>query len=543
MLISGSPIFDANNNVKGSIGIHLDITDRKQQIIELMQARKKAEESAYSKEIFLANMSHEIRTPMNAIIGMARLLEELPMSSKQIDYIDAIKISSENLLVIINDILDFSKIDLGKLELEESNFNLFSLLRNIMVQFEIKAEEKNLVIKKDIDPRICEYFISDPGRLAQILTNLISNAIKFTHEGEVILNCLLISDTPDKQVIKFTVSDTGIGIEQENKELIFESFMQEHSSINRKYGGTGLGLSISRQLVKLFDSEFTVLTEKGKGSAFSFELELKKGSASFSVTNPENSIDTSELKGKTVLLAEDNKINQMLAEVILNSLGMIVTLANNGYEAIEILLDQDFDIILMDLQMPLIDGLSASKIIRNKIKSNTPVIALTANAIIGDKEKCIAAGMDDYISKPFNKLELAHKMLRLILYKSVRHSSLLISQKPIDPIYDLTRLRVQSAHDELFVIRIVEMFCELITETIRNIDEAIAIKNLSLIKGYAHKIKASIDLLEITDLKTKVRQIENYENISDDNFIQQVTYFKDSLKYIQLLLNKNELSK
>jgi PAS domain S-box-containing protein len=543
MLISGSPIFDANNNVKGSIGIHLDITDRKQQIFELMQARKKAEESAYSKEIFLANMSHEIRTPMNAIIGMARLLEELPMSSKQIDYIDAIKISSENLLVIINDILDFSKIDLGKLELEESNFNLFSLLRNIMVQFEIKAEEKNLVIKKDIDPRICEYFISDPGRLAQILTNLISNAIKFTHEGEVILNCLLISDTPDKQVIKFTVSDTGIGIEQENKELIFESFMQEHSSINRKYGGTGLGLSISRQLVKLFDSEFTVLTEKGKGSAFSFELELKKGSASFSVTNPENSIDTSELKGKTVLLAEDNKINQMLAEVILNSLGMIVTLANNGYEAIEILLDQDFDIILMDLQMPLIDGLSASKIIRNKIKSNTPVIALTANAIIGDKEKCIAAGMDDYISKPFNKLELAHKMLRLILYKSVRHSSLLISQKPIDTIYDLTRLRVQSAHDELFVIRIVEMFCELITETIQNIDEAIAIKNLSLIKGYAHKIKASIDLLEITDLKTKVRQIENYENISDDNFIQQVTYFKDSLKYIQLLLNKNELSK
>jgi PAS domain S-box-containing protein len=541
MLISGSPIFDANNNVNGSIGIHLDITERKEQMIELMVARKKAEELAYSKEIFLANMSHEIRTPMNAIIGMARLLEEMPMSAKQTDYIDAIKISSENLLVIINDILDFSKIDLGKLELEESNFNFFSFIRNIMVQFEVKAHEKNLVFKNQIDSDISEFFVSDPGRLAQIISNLISNSIKFTHEGGVDLNCELLRESAENQVLRFTVSDTGIGIEQENKELIFESFMQEHSSINRKYGGTGLGLSISRQLVKLFKSDMTVITEKGKGSAFSFEIELKKGIHNSAIIAAEKIIDTSVLKETSVLLAEDNKTNQLLARVILENLGMIVSIANNGYEAIELLLDNEYDIILMDLQMPLIDGLSATKIIRSKLRSNIPVIALTANAIIGDKEKCIAAGMDDYISKPFDKHELAQKMLRLIIKKSSKIEPIAITNKHIDPIYDLTRLREQSSHDEAFVLKLLELFCELITETIQNIDEAIASKNLNLVKGYAHKIKASIDLLEITELKNKVRQIEDPKNISEESYLLQINYFKDSLKYVQLLLKKNEL--
>ena len=543
MLISGSPIFDANNNINGSIGIHLDITERKEQMIGLMLARKKAEELAYSKEIFLANMSHEIRTPMNAVIGMARLLEEMPMSAKQTAYIEAIKISSENLLVIINDILDFSKIDLGKLELEESNFNFFSFIRNIMIQFEVKAREKNLLFKNQIDSDISEFFVSDPGRLAQIISNLISNSIKFTHEGGVELNCVLIRESPESQVLRISVSDTGIGIEQENKELIFESFMQEHSSINRKYGGTGLGLSISRQLLKLFKSDMTVITEKGKGSAFSFEVELKKGFLNSAIASSEKIIDTSVLKDKSVLLAEDNKTNQLLARVILEKFGIIVTIANNGYEAIELLLDNDYDIILMDLQMPLIDGLSATKIIRSKLRSNIPVIALTANAILGDKEKCIAAGMDDYISKPFDRNELAQKMLRLIIKKSSKLEPMAITNKYIDPIYDLNRLRAQASHDEAFVLKLLELFCELINETIQNIDEAIASKKLNLVKDYAHKIKASIDLLDITELKSKVREIEDPKNDTEKSYLMQIDYFKDSLRYVQLLLRKNELSK
>ncbi len=541
MLISGSPIFDAQQNITGSIGIHLDITDRKLQFEELKEARQKAELSARSKELFLANMSHEIRTPMNAIVGMAKLLDDAKLSFKQKEYLEAIKSSSENLLVIINDILDFSKIDQGKLVLENTTFSLNSIVGNIMLQFEVKALEKNLLFTKFLDTRLSKAFNGDAVRLAQILTNLIGNSIKFTNEGEVSLRCELLEDRTASQLLLFTVSDTGIGIDEDKQEAVFESFIQENSTINRKYGGTGLGLSISKQLVGLFGGTLLLESAKDKGSKFSFQIELNKAEITEIEIISEDVIDNSGLKDCSVLLVEDNKLNQYLATIILEQLEIKVTVANNGDEAIELLLDNDFDLILMDLQMPFMDGLSATRIIRKKMKDSTPIIALTANALIGDKEKCLEAGMNDYISKPFNKKDLANKILKYFKKNSNQTS---ISTNIIDSMekgYDLKKLKEQTFGSDDFVKKMVELFCEVAVETTQNIEKALADNNGVLIKSYAHKIKPSIDTMEVNELKTIVREIESHSDVHSPDFMQKVNQFIKRLDEIQLEIRKNEL--
>lgn len=544
MLISGSPIFDAHNKIIGSIGIHLDITDRKQQMVELTEARLKAEQSAHSKEMFLANMSHEIRTPMNVIQGMARLLEEASLSQKQKEYLDAIQISSQHLLVIINDILDFSKIDLEKMELENAAFSLQPMLKNLILQFEIKAQEKNLVFEHTIDPEVTPVLIGDSVRLIQILNNLLGNSVKFTNEGKVAFQCTLLEDKAETQVLKFEITDTGIGIDEDKRELIFESFMQENPSINRQFGGTGLGLSISRKLVQLFGGKLEFQSVKGKGSVFSFSIELKKGSDVDFVYPIENkAVDLSILKDKFVLLAEDNHLNQFLATIILEKMGMKVTVANNGYEAIEAIIDKKFDVVLMDLQMPGIDGLAATYMIRNKLKSTIPIIALTANAIKGDKELCLNAGMNDYVSKPIDSIELGAKLASVLSGKSVIISQKSNTMEEDVPPYNLEKLRRDVGGDENFVKQMVQLFCELGEETIVNIDQAIAEKKYDLIKKYAHKIKASIDTLEIVELKSKVREIENEELLTESFVNKKVENFKVCLNFACLLLKKNELNK
>ena len=489
-------------------------------------------------------MSHEIRTPMNAIVGMAKLLDEAKLSYKHKEYLEAIKSSSENLLVIINDILDFSKIDQGKLVLENSTFSLDSIVHNIMLQFEVKALEKNLSFSSFIDPKINKAFCSDAVRLAQILTNLISNSIKFTNEGEVFLRCELVQENESSQRIKFIVSDTGIGIEESKQDVIFESFIQENSTINRKYGGTGLGLSISKQLVGLLGGELIVNSQKDVGSSFSFEIELKKAELEELDTVADEIIDNSGLQGCSVLLVEDNKLNQYLATIILEQLEIKVTVANNGDEAIELLLDNDFDLILMDLQMPFLDGLSATKIIRKKMKDSTPIIALTANAILGDREKCIEAGMDDYISKPFNKKELASKILRLIKTNKKQKTlttNILNATFSMENIYNLQKLKEQTFGNDDFVKKMVELFCEVASETTSNMEKALLENNKVLIKSYAHKIKPSIDALEVNELKTIVREIETYPDTKAPEFLEKVAVFTKRLNEIQALIREKEL--
>jgi signal transduction histidine kinase/CheY-like chemotaxis protein len=386
------------------------------QNIELTSAKIKAEQSSIAKEQFLANMSHEIRTPLNGIDGMAKLLEKTSLTKEQQEYNLAIRTSSDNLLVIINDILDFSKIEAGKLTIEKIGFNLKESINRIINTMVYKTEEKRINLESEIDQNISEVLIGDPTRINQIIINLLNNAIKFTSKGCVTLKCKLVGKSPTNNKIKFEVIDTGIGIEQENLSKIFESFSQEDESTTRKFGGTGLGLTISKQLVELFNGELKVKSEKGKGTTFYFTVEFPIGSSKDWLKDEVTVADWESLEHKKVLLVEDNKINQFLATTILKNWKMKVEVAENGLIAIKKLKDQDFDVVLMDMQMPIMGGIEATAIIREELKLSIPIIALTARAIKGVDKECFEAGMNDYISKPFNQSELFNKILNLVNY-------------------------------------------------------------------------------------------------------------------------------
>lgn len=382
----------------------------------LVRSKLKAENSSKAKEQFLANMSHEIRTPLNGIEGMTKLLEGTGLDEEQKKYVSAINISSGNLMIIINDILDISKIEAGKLTVEEVGFNLKYSCEKTMETLWFKAKGKDIVLEHNFDENISEVLIGDPTRINQVIINLISNAIKFTEKGFVRLNCDLIEKTDKFNRIRFEVVDSGIGIAKDKLEKIFESFSQEDDSTTRKFGGTGLGLSISRQLVELFNGRLDVSSVKGEGTSFYFTIELPVGTKEIIGKSDEVLSLPVSVEGKKVLLVEDNEINQFLASTILKKWKMNVEVANNGLIALNMLKEEEYDIILMDIQMPVMGGLEAAREIRNKLKLETPIIALTANAIKGDDDKCLEVGMDDYVSKPFDHSILFNKILKLINY-------------------------------------------------------------------------------------------------------------------------------
>jgi len=394
-----------------------DITDIKEIQNELIQAKEIAEDSARTKEMFLANMSHEIRTPMNAIVGMTNLLSESELTNKQEDYLRAIKTSGDNLLVIINDILDISKIESGKLKIEKINFDFRELINNTKRSIELKAEEKDLLFSLDIKDDVPSVLVSDPVRLNQVLINLLGNSIKFTKKGSVSLICSVMGIENEEAKIKFEVKDTGVGIDSNKLDKIFESFAQEDESTTRKFGGTGLGLSISRQLVSLLGGELEVESELGNGANFYFTLNLPIGENAVKKKKIIIDIGTNPLKNKKVLLAEDNEINSFLATTVLSKWDIEVDVAEDGQIAVDKLKTNVYDVVLMDIQMPVMGGLEATQVIRKQLKLDIPIIALTANAVKGDREEFLLAGMDDYISKPFDATILFNKLVSYIVTK------------------------------------------------------------------------------------------------------------------------------
>jgi PAS domain S-box-containing protein len=412
LLISGAPLKDKQQKNIGSIGIHMDITPRKKMLNDLQEAKKIAEYSSKAKENFLANMSHEIRTPMNAIVGMTRLLKESDSDENKAKYLNAIESSADNLLVIINDILDISKIEANKLDLEYIPFSISKVMGDIEQLLYYKTEEKGILLKINVLDKMHDSLIGDPVRLSQILTNLISNAIKFTQEGEVACSIDIVKENRENISLLFTVSDTGIGISEDKLCNIFNSFTQEDQTTSRKFGGTGLGLTITKRLIELHHSSINVTSKKGEGTAFSFKLNYKKNwEETIEEKAQEKELNLVKIKGAKVLLVEDHEINKLLAETILTNWKMEVTHVYNGQEAVDLLIKNKFDIILMDIQMPVLDGLEATRIIRHDLKNNTPIIALTANAIKGDDIKCIDAGMNDYVSKPIEPSTLFNKII------------------------------------------------------------------------------------------------------------------------------------
>jgi len=501
-----------------------DITEQKEAKKALIDAREKAEASAKAKDRFLANMSHEFRTPLNAIYGMGELLDKTDLSPKQNQYLNVLKVSAENLIVIVNDILDVAKIDADKITTEKVGFKLRTLLFNIFQTQKNKAESKDIDLQWDLDPNISPILVGDPVRLNQILLNLTNNAIKFTEQGYVKIGAELCDDDSDKQCIKFFVKDTGIGIEEDKKELIFESFTQEDESITRRFGGTGLGLSISKKLVEIFGGNLTVESKKKSGSIFHFSLNLAKGTEEHLPHTEDIAEVVRDIKGLQILLVEDHEFNQFWVTQILEEYGLFVEVANDGVEGVEKVKEKEYDLILMDMHMPRMDGLEATEIIRKELKSTVPIVALTANAIAKDRDRCMEAGMNDYLSKPFESIKLLQIMHRLIVAKDRPRV------QRDQPLFDLTKLGKQTNNNEEFMKKMVGMFVDRMPTSITEIEQHHDQKEWERVYAIAHKIKPSIDILDIAPLKPIIRAIE--ESAKQEKDIDQLPKHIESLKNI-----------
>jgi signal transduction histidine kinase/CheY-like chemotaxis protein len=484
----------------------------------LNESEKRIKEGAFIKEQFLANMSHEIRTPMNAILGFTNLLKRSDLSSQQMQYVDYIYSSSQNLLTLINDILDLSKIEAGMMQIEQAPFSLNGLISSVKVMFQEKAGQKGLLFNISVDPSIHDTLSGDPVRLTQILINLLSNAIKFTDKGFVHLNVFPVRQLPDLVELQFSIKDSGVGIAPAKKKAIFERFQQAEAETTRRFGGTGLGLAIVKQLVDLQGGSIEVISEAGKGSEFTVNLPFKPVydySESYSLS-PEQVLNP--INNTRILVAEDNLMNQQLIKHLMKQWQMDYVLVNNGREAVEILKKEKFAAVLMDIQMPEMDGYDATQMIRHELKLDVPIIAMTAHAMSGEKERCLSYGMNDYISKPVKEAEL-YAILKEYSDKDETHPGQ-------EQVVDLQYLRELSLGDAEFENAIIRQFIIQVPEELGLLQEAVQKKNKQQIKSIAHGMKSSVAYLGLTDKlnenlhRMEMEAVSEGEDHFEEDFLQ-----------------------
>jgi PAS domain S-box-containing protein len=498
------------------LGISVDITESKEYSDKLLEAQK-------AKEMFLAKMSHEIRTPINGISGMIELLQDTDVNNQQEQYLNSMKKATDNLKVIINEILDFSIIESGSITFEKIAFEPYSEITDTVNSFNYAANSKGLKLIVDYHDEIPEILMGDPVRLNQVLINLVNNAIKFTQEGFVKVQ-VLAKDKGDRSQLEVKVIDTGIGIPKNKQVYIFESFKQADDSVNRKFGGTGLGLAISKQLVELQGGQMLLESEEGKGSIFSFVIPYEKGTSSTSSSRKSKSkIKAFEIPYE-ILLVEDNEINVLYAKSLLEKLNLKVDVAENGLEAIENLKNKKYDLVLMDIQMPEMDGMEATYQIRNILKldrKQLPIIALTANAIKGSNDKCYEVGMDDYVTKPFDTQQLAKTIRKYLNRKTDTDFG---SEATIDPhmkpstgqestidngessgegLVDLSYLEEMSMNDAAFISSMIETFLRNAPSDIETLEAYFKKEDHQMIAKTAHKIKPSVKLMGIRPMHSK----------------------------------------
>jgi signal transduction histidine kinase/DNA-binding response OmpR family regulator len=496
------------------VGTLQDITERKLAEQEISKARELAENSMKVREIFLANMSHEIRTPMNAILGFTTLLYEGELTKEQRSFVDAIHFSGENLLVIINDILDLSKIQSGKMTIEKCEFNIRDLVSGIITILLPKAQEKGLRLICRLEDSVPAVIKGDPVRLNQILTNLISNAIKFTEQGNVSLDIQSLTAENGNVLFKFKVSDTGIGIPADKQSMIFDSFVQASGDTTRKYGGTGLGLSIVKSLVTLQEGKITVDSAPGLGSIFTVHLTFERGNASTASLPTQffaGDESMEQVRGASILIVEDNAVNQLLVKKVLGRTGCKIDLASNGLEALEYIKSKRYDLVLMDIQMPLMDGYETTEYIRTKLQSpqsDIPIIAMTAHAFSSDVTRCISAGMNDYISKPFKAEDLYSKIIKYC--GDARHTkivSLNQSESILKYQIDMASIYAIGNGDTRFMNELILVYDRQTPAFVEKLRGYTKTQNFDAIKSVCHQIKSSYGIVKMHELDRVLKEI------------------------------------
>lgn len=506
-------------------------------IKDLEVARKIALQSAEAKDQFLANMSHEIRTPLNAIKGFGRILAKTPLTDDQQKYASIISTASENLLNIVNDILDFSKIETGNLLLKKKVFQLGQIVTEVEMMFTPLAQEKELGLIFSVESSIPGSIKGDPERLRQILVNLLSNAIKFTNEGHVKLEVVLKEVKGNLVKVKFDVTDTGVGIPPEKINVIFERFEQLDYSFTRQQGGTGLGLAITKKLVEAMGGKINVLSEVAKGSRFTVEIEFEKinenalGKEKFV---PVYEIENVSLNKMQVLVAEDNKMNQLLVNSILEKYEVDTEIAENGEEAIEMVLAKKYDLVLMDVQMPKADGITATKKIREKMGDEIPIVAMTAHVLEGEREKCIDAGMNDYITKPLDEDELVIILKRFYSIKKVSNpadGSVLLEV----PWLNNSFLKSICNNDDKKIKAILKELQKEIPNEVMALKETLKKNDISLLKRTCHHLKSTLSPLAVnSDPVIALEQFHSMlvEKSTDDQYIKAGNQLIETLNIV-----------
>lgn len=500
-------VFASARDVTDQTRIQLELTNLKEMAelttIVAEEAKRKAEkatkiaeEAVKSKQQFLSNMSHEIRTPMNSIIGFTKVVLKTELNAKQKEYLKAIEVSGDAMVLLINDILDLAKVDAGKLVFEETPFKLENSMATMLHLFEPKIQEKNLSFVHEYDPKIPDVLIGDSVRLHQIIINLVSNALKFTNRGEIKVRVAIESEDEDKIRIQFSVKDTGIGIAQEKIEKIFENFQQASSSTTRLYGGTGLGLAIVKQLVESQGGVVSVVSEIGQGSTFGFSLSFLKTCEEAESNNETFELD-SNLKNINVLVVEDMPLNQLLMKTLLDEFEFNCDIAENGKRAIEKMENNLYDIILMDLQMPEMNGFEATEYIRNTLKSTVPIIALTADVTTADLEKCKDVGMNDYLAKPMDDKLLYAKMIALVKNPEINK---LIPNRPKNktkkiPVTRLDYLNNLTKSNSKLICEMIALYLERTPTLVQTMTLSFKNKDWPTLHSSVHKMIPSFSIM------------------------------------------------
>lgn len=535
VLFNGSVYKDDLGNVLGAVIVARDVTEQKRIANELTEAivfaelavdiaedakikaeraTRIAENAVKAKQQFLSNMSHEIRTPMNAIIGFTKVLLKTESTAKQKEYLQAIKLSGDALIVLINDILDLAKVDAGKMTFEQTPFKIAASISAMLHLFETKIHEKNLKLETEYDENIPEVLVGDPVRLHQIILNLVSNAVKFTNKGKITVDVRLLKDDEKTATIQFSVTDTGIGIEKEKTGKIFENFQQATSGTSRIYGGTGLGLAIVKQLVESQGGTIAVKSVVDQGSTFSFALSFLKTSEDAEVDSEMMELDT-ELKNITVLVVEDIVLNQLLMKTLLEDFGFALDIAENGKIAIEKLRTKTYDVILMDLQMPEMNGFDATDYIRNTMNLQIPIIALTADVTTVDLAKCKAVGMDDYIAKPVDERLLYSKIIgfvkKPIPTETAESQEEIFDDLPITSCINLEYLNGRTKSHPKLMMEMISAYLEQTPPLISNMKKSFIDNDWNLLYASVHKMIPSFAVMGMgTDPENMARRVQEY---------------------------------